>query len=546
MSDARSVVPVLIAGGGPIGLALAADLGRRGIRTLLIEKREDKLGPAKMIEVGVRTAEFCRQLGVADQVRTWGYPLGYSVDSVFVTDLQGYEIGRIEQASLEAEPSFAFSPERTVPCPQTWFDPILQKCARGFPNVTLRYETAIVDFAQDTNGVDVTLRDGKSGAVEHVRAAYVIGCDGFESTVRRLLGIALRGDRHIDWTMNLYLRIPDFLGQHRIAQAFRYVFVGAGGAWSFLTMIDGNDLFRLQLVDIDNDVLEKTDVDAVVTRFFGRPVTYTLEETTLWVRKRTVADRFSDGRIFLAGDAAHAHPPNGGLGMNTGIQDAFDLGWKLAAALDGWGGANLLDSYDYERRPAANRATEVSLTNYHRLVQHPSAVDIDEPTAQGARTRREMGARLVAQNEKAWHAPGAHLGHVYEPSPIVVPDGSPAPADDTVGYAPNARPGARAPHFWLDAKTSSLDLFGAGFVLLAFAEVATAALTAAAHRREVPLTVHRIESDEGAKLYERRLVLVRPDGHVAWRGDRLPDDCLTLLDTVRGAGPRIAAKRAAG
>ena len=176
---------------------------------------------------------------------------------------------------------------------------------------------------------------------------------------------------------------------------------------------------------------------------------YTVEDKTLWVRKRTVADRFMDGRVFLAGDAAHAHPPNGGLGMNTGIQDAFDLGWKLAAALRGWGGAALLESYDLERRPASARAAEVSLKNYRRLVSAAQRAEINSPTPEGDAARRVIGERLVEENEKSWHPVGVHLGYIYHPSPVVVPDGTPKPEDDTFGYRPTAFPGARAPHVWL-------------------------------------------------------------------------------------------------
>jgi hypothetical protein len=262
------------------------------------------------------------------------------------------------------------------------------------------------------------------------------------------------------------------------------------------------------------------------------------------VRKRTVADRFMDGRVFLAGDSAHAHPPNGGLGMNTGIQDAFDLGWKLAATLEGWGGPNLLESYDYERRPASARAAEVSLSNYQRLLSARPNTEIAAPTPEGEAVRRTVGRRLVEENEKSWHPVGVHLGYIYDPSPIIVPDGSTKPAEDTIGYAPTSFPGARAPHVWLSPGKSILDLFGAGFSLLKFADVATEKLEQAAVRRGVPLSVRRIDSREAAALYALPLVLVRPDGHVAWRGQEVPPDALEVIDTVRGAGPRVAARRA--
>ena len=536
---------VLIAGGGPIGLALAADLGRRGARTLLVERNENRIGSAKMLEVGVRTMEFCRQLGIADRVRHWGFPLDWALDSAFVTSMSDWELGRVRTPALGAYRSTDVSPERGQPCPQTWFDPILQDCARGFPSVTIRHRVRLDSFVQDDAGVTATLTDLAAGRGETVRADFLVGCDGFASTVREQLGIAVRGDPHIDWSMTIYLRIPDFFAGHDKEKAFRYVFVGPEGTWSFISIVDGRDLWRLQLVDVDEHRLESADIPALMRRCMGREVAFTIEDKTLWVRKRTVADRFMDGRVFLAGDCAHAHPPNGGLGMNTGIGDAFDLGWKLAAVLAGWGGPVLLDSYDYERRPASARAAEVSLQNYRRLTSAAQRAEILSPTPAGDAARRAIGARLVEENEKSWHPVGVHLGHIYHPSPIVVPDGTPAPADDTVGYVPTAFPGARAPHAWLAPEKSTLDLFGDGFVLLAFADIATEPLVRAAATRAVPLAVHRIADPQVAALHAARLVLVRPDGHVAWRGDALPPLCEALIDTVRGAGPRVAARRAA-
>jgi len=533
---------VLIVGGGPIGLALAADLGRRGVTALLVEKNENKIGSAKMLEVGVRTMEFCRQLGIADQVHNWGFPLDLPLDSAFVTSLAGYEIGRVRTPAIGPRTGSEHSPERTLPCPQTWFDPILQGCARAFPTITLRHRVQLEDFIQDCDGVTATLNDLSVGGVEIVRTDYLVGCDGFASTVRDLLGIAIRGEPHLDWSMTVYLRIPDLFASYDKEKAFRYVFVGPEGTWSFLSLVDGQDLWRLQLVDLDERGLQNADIEAMMRRCMGREIPYTIESKTLWVRKRTVADRFMDGRVFLAGDSAHAHPPNGGIGMNTGIQDAFDLGWKLAAVLEGWGAPVLLDSYDYERRPASARAAEVSLQNYRRLTSAAQRADIDAPTATGDAARRAIGEQLVEENKKAWHRPGAHLGYIYHPSPIVVPDGTSVPADDTVGYEPTAFPGARAPHAWLGPGQSILDLFGGGFVLLKFDDVPSEALERAAADRAVPLIVYRVTSLDAAALYVRKLVLVRPDGHVAWRGDSLPDP-LTLIDTVRGAGSRIAARR---
>lgn len=299
----------------------------------------------------------------------------------------------------------------------------------------------------------------------------------------------------------------------------------------------------MQLLGLDVVNQTESHLQAMVRRCVGADVTCTIEGISAWEPKMTVADRFADGRVFLAGDSAHAHPPNGGLGMNTGIPDAWDLGWKLAAVLDGWGGDTLLDSYDIERRPICHRAAEESLRNYRRLTGWTREPAILDDTREGHVVREALGRHLVEENERSWHPVGIHLGYLTFPSPIVIDDGSAIPEDDTIGYVPSARPGARAPHVWLPDGRSILDLFGPGFTLLDFGAHCTDGLIEAARRRGVPLLVHRITTEAAASVYERRLVLVRPDGHVAWRADVEPADPLDVIDTVRGAGPRAAGRR---
>ena len=190
--------PVLIVGGGPIGLALAANLGRRGVKTLLIEQRENKPNPAKMLEVSVRTMEFCRQLGIVDKIRNWGFPPDWPLDSVFVTDMRGYELGRIRTPALAELGNIASSAERGMPCPQTWFDPICRTMRGHIRTSRCAIACRLESFMQDPDGVTATLKDENTGATEIVRTQYLIGCDGFSSTVRELLGIPIRGALHID------------------------------------------------------------------------------------------------------------------------------------------------------------------------------------------------------------------------------------------------------------------------------------------------------------------------------------------------------------
>jgi hypothetical protein len=354
----------------------------------------------------------------------------------------------------------------------------------------------------------------------------------------------MRGEHRLDLSMSVYVTIPDLQRHHDKGSAYRYVIVGPRGVWAVLTTIDGRDLYRLQLIGVDA-VEERSDrLVQIVRRCVGADVTCTVEGISAWERKMTVADRFSDGRVFLAGDAAHAHPPNGGLGMNTGIPDAWDLGWKIAAVLDDWGGNTLLDSYDIERRPICHRAAEESLRNFRRLTEasaHPRVLD---DTAAGEQARTNLGRRLVEQNERAWNPVGIHLGYLTFPSPIVIDDETPVPEDNPAEYHPTTHPGARAPHVWLPDGRSTLDLIGPGFTLFDFGGTGTNRLLQAAQLRRVPIQAHQMRNaHSAAEIYGRRLVLIRPDGHVAWRGDEAPLNTVELIDTVRGAGQRAAARR---
>lgn len=254
-------------------------------------------------------------------------------------------------------------------------------------------------------------------------------------------------------------------------------------------------------------------------------------------RSKLVARRYSQGRVFIAGDAAHMMSPNGGYGMNTGIGDACDLAWKLAARLDGWGGAGLLDRYDIERRPVGVRNVNAAAGNFSKPRAKLDFSGILADTPAGEAKRREVAAVLDEGIKRQWEVHGVSLGYRYEGSPICVPDGMPPTPDDMSGYVPTARPGNRAPHAWLADGRSIFDLCGKGFRLLDFGAPAGARepLMSAAKAKGVPIGILKIDDSPIARLYERKLVLVRPDGHSAWRGDAAPGDAASVIDTIRGA-----------
>jgi hypothetical protein len=334
------------------------------------------------------------------------------------------------------------------------------------------------------------------------------------------------------------LRTPDLSAIHSKGNAGRYVLVGPEGPWASLTPADGREQWRLMIYGEKVAEPQAVDAAAEVRRAAGRDFDFEILSCEQWVRRRMVADRYRHGRILLAGDAVHVMPPNGGLGMNTGIGDAVDLGWKLAAIHDGWGSEHLLDSYEAERRPVGIRQCDEAMRNFARYGGRRPVPRVLDESADGERVRAELGRRLTSGNRAAWDNPvHSHLGYRYEGSPICVADGPlPAEPEEARDYRQSSHPGCRAPHAWLADGRSTLDLFGRGFTLLRLGRDApeATALADAAARRGVPLDIVALDEPHVVALYERNLVLVRPDGHVAWRGDAI-SDAPALIDRVRGA-----------
>jgi 2-polyprenyl-6-methoxyphenol hydroxylase-like FAD-dependent oxidoreductase len=534
-------IPVLIVGAGPVGLALAGDLGWRGVPCGLIEQTDGRIEQPKMDLVGVRTMEFCRRWGIADWVRDAPYPGDYPQDCVFLTSLNGYELGRERFPGRAFEACPSQSPQKRERVPQDMFDPILKRFATSFDCVSLRYQTALVSFADGPDHVTATVRDTRTGATRTLTADYLIGADGGASMVREGAGIAMSGTHALTYTTNVLFRCADFPTLHRMGKAYRFIFIGPEGTWLTIVAVNGGDRFRMSIVGTPDKVNHsEADIAAALTRAMGRDFNYEILSVMRWVRRELVADRYGGGRVFIAGDAAHLMSPTGALGMNTGIQDAVDLGWKLEAVLAGWGGAELLRSYESERKPVALRNVAASTENLGRMLatrdrKPPPLVFADGPEADAVRA--EYGAWFTEAMRHEWFMNGFHLGYRYDDSPIVWPDGTPAPPLETRTYTQTARPGARAPHVALPDGSSTLDLFGRGFTLLRIGRDAPSPelMLEAAAKAGVPIRVVSLDGPGVRETYGRALVLVRPDGHVAWRDDAEPAQPSAVIDTVRGA-----------
>jgi 2-polyprenyl-6-methoxyphenol hydroxylase-like FAD-dependent oxidoreductase len=537
MSAAQRDIPVLIVGGGPVGLALAAELGWQGIPCLLVEQGDGVVQTPKMNEVNTRSMEFCRRWGIAEQVLDTPFPLTWPKDVVFMTTLSGYELGRVKRPPRQVRDS-EHSPEYTQTCSQHWFDPILQRFARSFPHVELRYRRRFESFEETAGGVIATLIDTATGERERIAAQYLVGCDGAGSAVRRALGITLAGQGLLGHAVNMFFRAPRLLEICGKEPGTFFVPVDRGGVWANLRIIDPvNALWRLMVNETGRDTtVESVDKQAYLRRALGRELAVEWVDINVWRRQSVLAESYGRGRVFLAGDAVHQVSPTGALGMNTGLGDAVDLGWKLSAVIQGWGGANLLASYDRERRPVGARAVG-SATQFHALQSGwGDGLDaLDQASADGDALRRRIGEILVTQVGREFRTMGLQLGYRYEDSPICVPEDTAPPPDDPEIYRPSAQPGMRAPHAWLGDGRSLLDLFGRGFTLLCFGtDIDGERFTAAAAARRLPLRICKIIAPEVARLYDRKLVLVRPDGHIAWRGDSPPREADAILDRVRG------------
>ena len=530
-------VPVLIAGGGPVGLALAIELGMAGIECLVVERRDGSISIPKMSGLSIRSMEFNRRWGIAEIVQNSGWPKTHPQGLIYCTSMVGFELAR-HHVPAYVDQKLPYTPEPRVACAQIFYDPILLAKAQSLPSVTIHHLTGLDSFTQDDDGVTATVTDRQTGRSETIRARYLVGCDGADGTVVTALGFGYEGLGIVAHSVNVFFRSPEMMKVHDKGWSRFFRFTDAGGTWGEIIGIDGKELWRLSVLKAD----PAFDGDRYLRRLMGRDdIPYEILSVMAWERRERVAEHYRDRRVFVCGDAAHQNSPTGGLGLHTGLADAVDLGWKLIGTLQGWGGPALLDAYEADRKPIALLNVHASTDEFVLLADLPGGPEIAEDTPAGAALRQRWAEAYRAANgaRGPTFTENLRLGYYYEGSPICVADGSPAIAYETEEFIPSARPGTRAPHAWLDdaRKRSILDLFGKGFVLLRLGDDPPEAgrLADAAAQRSVPFEIVDLAEPKLVALYQRRLVMVRPDGHVAWRGDALPQDVLGLIDRVRGA-----------
>jgi 2-polyprenyl-6-methoxyphenol hydroxylase-like FAD-dependent oxidoreductase len=529
---------VLIAGAGPAGLAMAIELGSRGIRTLLVEQNESVGNNPRAKTTNVRSMEHMRRWGIADKVKAQApLPLDYPRNAVFATRLFGYPLGAIENALFMSPAGDERFSEPSQWIPQYKLEQVLRAHVSTLAPVTLLFKTRLEAAANAGDHVDVTLASVDGGASHTVRAKYLVGADGARSRIRSLIGAKLEGDHGLTTFMGAILRIPGLVGGHPQTKGFMYLLANASGPCMIGPMDEGDLWFWAAPVP-PGSVQDEAETHRRVAAALGAERPFDILRMDPWQAHRLIADHYSKGRMYLIGDACHLHPPFGGYGMNMGIGDAVDLGWKMAAALQGWGGQTLLGSYEIERRPVHQRVINEAVENMSFFASYFEAGHLEQDTPEGVAARAGMSADMIATKQREFRGLGVMLGYDYAGSPVIIGDGTVPPPPHPLDYVPSATPGCRAPHVWLGPGRSLFDTFGPGFTLLVTEGDPThpevREFRVAAEASGIPLAVSLPRQSGLSELYGARFALIRPDHHVAWRGNELSLPAQVILDAVRG------------
>ena len=542
---------VLVVGGGPVGLSLSIALSQQGVPSIVVNDRKTTTTHPKLDVVNCRSMEIFRQLGLSERIRDAGNPRSANQYSAFAASAAGPMYAVMSDRHLiyrpvaDAEKRIRDAVDGALPLEsmqriaQMNLEPVLLDAARSAPSIDTRFGWRLYGFEQDAEGVTAMIQEVESGRSLHVRADYLVGCDGPNSLVRNFLNIDYDGTRDLVGELFIiHFKSDAVAALYPDRQPYWHTWLCKPGFMGLLVSPDAsrNDfILHRPFAPRPGESLE-----SVIDAALGVKVAYEIVQSGPWRPQFLVAKAFGRGRVFLAGDSTHQYMPTGGLGMNTGLAEAHNLAWKLAATLKRWGGETLLESYEAERLPVARRnrdhVKKCAAASFESTFRG-SEVRLDE-TPEGKASRESLARDFEAKTSRLYESLGVEIGYRYVGSPIVVADSAPEPDYDEIRYVPTTWSGARLPSAFRADGTAVFDqLDPSGFTLLASADRAgdCGAMTTAAADVGAPLSVLPIDEPHLIALYEKPFVLVRPDHHVAWRGDAMPKDCRSVVDVVRGA-----------
>jgi 2-polyprenyl-6-methoxyphenol hydroxylase-like FAD-dependent oxidoreductase len=533
--------PVLIVGGGPVGSTLALDLASRGIDVVVAERNPPGQMPGvKCNHVAARTMEIFRRLGIAQIVRDTGLPVDHANDIAFRTSATGIEFGRImipcrrdRYTNKDGPDGYWPTPEPPHRINQIYLDPLLAGLARGHQRVRYINQLEVEGFTQSDDGVTAAAIDHGTGARTIIQCDYLIGCDGPSSQIRHLIEARLTGDAFIGRTQSTYVRAPGLAERMQAPRAWSTQVMNPRRSANMFA-VDGRETWLIHnyLRETEND-FSAIDPDWCIRTIMGVDADFHYDVITRenWIGRRLLADRFRDRRAFICGDAAHLWVPSAGFGMNAGIADAMNLSWMLAGVLHGWADPAILAAHEAERWPITEQVSKYAMSTALSVAR--TRAEVPDDIEYNAATQAEFGRAMQKMHTPQFCCGGLNFGYFYDRSPIIQYDGDAAPPYTMDQFTPATVPGCRTPHIWLADGQSLYDAMGPDFCLLRFDHsVDVGRLVDTAAYRGLPLQVLDVAPTE---VYRHKLLLSRPDQHVAWRGDSVPDNPLTLVDKVRGA-----------
>lgn len=539
---------LLVVGAGPVGLTLAMELAVRGIEVLVVETRARNEAPSpKCNHVSARSMEIFRALGLADSVRKLGLPEDYQHSISYRTTTVGQELTKIHIPCRRDRFTDKTGPDGNWPTAepphrvnQIFLEPALFAHAEAMDRITILSRCELMGFTQYADGVTAEIKDHESGEILHVDAAFMVGCDGARSKVRKAIGARFEGVSVVQRVQSTLIKAPQLIEAMREEPAWAMFSLNPRRQGNVYA-IDGKELWLVHnYLRSDEEDFDTPDRDRCIRDILGVGKDFGYETISKedWFGRRLIANKFREDRVFICGDAAHIWVPYAGYGMNAGIADASNLAWMLAAHLQGWAPYSVLDAHEAERHPITQQVGQFAMNHAIAMASQRGSVpeNIEEQSAEGEKARAALGQQAYDLNVQQYACAGLNFGYYYDKSPIIAYDGGLAPEYSMGSYTPSTAPGARLPHVCLEHGRSLYDLLGHGLTLFRLnPRLDVNALTQAARDRNVPLAVHDLQKDIAGRVYEHALVIARSDAHVVWRGNKAPDNSIGLIDRLRGA-----------